>query len=257
MASANPQNGTIAIIACDVLRDEVNALTRDQLCVAATIFLRQGLHNDPPILRKELQVAVNDVEERFPEVQHIALVYGLCSRGIEGVSTCRCELIVPRAHDCITLLLGDRHVYEEQSRLYPGTYWYSPGWNRCHLPPGPARFEAAAQEYRKRFSEDDVQYLLETEQAWMQHYSRAAYVELPAATSEGEAEHTKDCADWLKWKFDRFTGDASLLRDLVLGGWDPDRFLILSPGQTATLSADDQIIRPQDVGIHRSGKSGG
>lgn len=243
--------GTIAIIACDVLRDEVVALVKGTSRVATTLFLRQGLHNDPPLLRTELQQAVNQIEEQYPQVQQVALVYGLCSRGIEGVSTARCSLIIPRAHDCITLLLGDRKAYDEQIRTHPGTYWYSPGWNRCHIPPGPERYNHAAEEYRKRFSEDDVQYLLETEQAWMQQYTRAAYVELPVAPSEDEAKKTRDCADWLKWEYTRFSGDVSLLRDLITGHWDDERYLVLGPGQSAVLSADDRIIKPEEIRIIR------
>lgn len=251
MSQESIQSGQTAIIACDVLRDEVVALSKDALRLATTLFLRQGLHNDPPLLRKEVQVAIDQIEQDFPQVQEIVLVYGLCSRGIEGVCTSRCRLIIPRAHDCITLLLGDRRVYQAQADKHPGTYWYSPGWNRCHVPPGPARYESLAEEYRKKFSADDVQYLLEMELSWMKNYSRAAYVELPGSTSEQAAAFTQECATWLGWTFDHFTGDVSLLRDLLSGSWDDERFLVLLPGHSPVLSADDRVITSEQVGIHR------
>lgn len=35
------------------------------------------------------------------------------------------RLVIPRAHDCITLYLGSRQRYLEQFNARPGTYWYS------------------------------------------------------------------------------------------------------------------------------------
>jgi len=36
--------------------------------------------------------------------------------------------VVPRAHDCITLLLGSKERYAKLFGERPGTYWYSAGW---------------------------------------------------------------------------------------------------------------------------------
>ncbi|MFT3789439.1 MAG: DUF1638 domain-containing protein [Tepidisphaeraceae bacterium] len=147
-----------------------------------------------------------------------------------------------RAHDCITLLLGSRQRYAEYVHAHPGTYWYSRGWNRHHAPPGPQRYQQALDRYRATFDEDDAQYLMQTEQSWLAHYNRASFADLGLCDSSADERFTKECADWLGWTFDRQAGDPSLLRDLLFGPWDEDRFLVLEPGQTVTMTADDRVM---------------
>lgn len=239
----------LAIVACSVLEDEIAALVEPGGPVFEFVRLPQGLHNDPPDLRRQLQAMVDDVEARSaPDA--IVLGYGLCSRGVEGVTTRHARLVVPRAHDCITLLLGCRKRYQAEVDAHPGTYWYSPGWNRHHLPPGPERWVKLRKDYAEQFGDDNADYLMEAEQHWFRTYRRAAYVHLGAGPVEPEAEKTRACADWLGWKFDRIDGDPSLLRDLVNGRWDDDRFLVLEPGHTLRMTADDRVIEAAPVAEH-------
>jgi len=135
-----------AVITCAVLEDEVRHFDRDLPHIVHIEIMEQGLHNDPARLRTDLQAMVDRVEER-PQVEAIALGYGLCSRGTEGVRAARCRLAMARAHDCITLLLGSRRRYADYVAQHPGTYWYSPGWNRHHLPPGQERYQTLRAQY--------------------------------------------------------------------------------------------------------------
>jgi hypothetical protein len=231
----------VAVVCCAVLEEEVRTLIPKSSRIAAIRVLPQGLHSTPTLLRQRLQETIDELECSSP-AQVITLVYGLCSRGTEGVVARRARLVLPRAHDCITLLLGSRQRYAEYVRGHPGTYWYSPGWNRHHLPPGQERFRAALEEYRKRFSEEDAQYLMETEQAWFTQYDRATYVHLGLADPTDDVTYTRRCADWLGWSFDQQHGDPQLLKELIAGPWDDERFLVLEPGETATMTADDRIV---------------
>ena len=43
----------------------------------------------------------------------IVLVYGLCNNGIVGLVARDTRVVMARAHDCITLLMGDRQRYLE------------------------------------------------------------------------------------------------------------------------------------------------
>ena len=113
----------IAVVTCDVLTDEVRHFCRDLPQVKTIEVLEQGLHNTPDLLRERLQAVVDKTEEN-PAIDHIVLVYGLCSRGIEGVSARRCRMAITRAHDCITLLLGSKERYADYIKEHPGTYWY-------------------------------------------------------------------------------------------------------------------------------------
>lgn len=237
-----PPQGTIAVLGCDVLADEVRALRTPG--PGQLVLLQQGLHNEPDTLRKTLQQTIDQLEhEHAPSV--IALVYGLCSRGIEGISAKNATLVAPRAHDCITLLLGDRKRYADYVKASPGTYWYSIGWNRCHLPPGPQRHKALRDRYVEKFGQDDADYLMETEQQWFSTYNRATFVDLGLTESAADEQYTRECASWLGWTFERQQGDPELLRDLINGPWDSERFIIARPGETFHMTADEQVMRVQ------------
>jgi hypothetical protein len=204
--------------------------------------MEQGLHNDPAKLRQHVQMKIDELETRHPQLNAIALVYGLCSRGTEGLVTRRCKLVIARAHDCITHLLGDRQRYAEYVRQHPGTYWYSPGWNKHHIPPGQERYEKLLAKYVEKYGQDNAEFLMESEQHWFSTYNRAAYMHLTIGATEGDIGYTQRCADWLKWGFDIQQGDPALLIALVRGQWDDERFLVLEPGQTLRMTADDRVV---------------
>jgi hypothetical protein len=231
----------IAVITCAVLEAELEGLRSGMPQVVHVEILPQGLHNTPNILREKLQEAVDRVEAGT-SAEAIVLGYGLCSRGVEGVRTKRCLLVLPRAHDCITLLLGSKERYAEYVKQYPGTYWYSPGWNKHHVPPGKLRYDLLRAQYVEKYGEDNADFLMESEQAWFRAYTRAAYVDVGIGATPADVEFTKECAKWLGWEFDRQRGDAALMRDMLEGKWDDERFLVLRPGETMKMTADERVV---------------
>ncbi len=235
----------IAVITCAVLELEIEALAAEVDGLVHVEKLEQGLHNEPSKLRDELQLAITRVESEHV-VDAIVLGYGLCSRGIEGVRASRCKLVVARAHDCITLLLGSKERYAQYVADHPGTYWYSPGWNKHHTPPGPQRYQKLHEQYTEKYGQDNAEYLMETEQHWFTTYDRATYVHLTVGASDADKQYTRDCADWLKWNYDEQQGDPQLIHDLLSGQWDDQRFLVLEPGQSIKMSVDERVVRAAD-----------
>jgi hypothetical protein len=233
----------LAVIACAVMEAETEHLIDGMDHIVAYRKLEQGLHNEPDRLREQLQRAVDELEQAT-DAEAIALVYGLCRRGIEGITARHCRLVVTRAHDCITLLLGSRQRYAQYVAEHPGTYWYSPGWNRHHLPPGPGRYHKLRQWYVEKYGEDNADFLMETEQQWFSSYGRATYVHLTIGATDDDRRYTRDCADWLGWAYDEQIGDPALLRALLSGEWSDDDFLVIEPGCTFRLTADERIIEP-------------
>jgi hypothetical protein len=234
----------VAVLACAVMDAEVETLVK-RLGAARLVFVEQGLHNEPDRLRERLQEHVDELEQD-PTVRSIALVYGVCSRGTADVTSRRCRLVIPRAHDCITLLMGDKERYRRYAEDHPGTYWYSPGWNRHHTPPGPERWRKQRERYVAEYGEDNADFLMEHEQHWFASYDRATYVHLSIGATDAElAEdlaYTRSCAEWLGWATDVQAGDPQLLADLIAGRWDDERFLVLEPGERYRLTADSRVI---------------
>jgi hypothetical protein len=237
----------VAIVTCGVLEEEIRHLAHDLEHVVHLEVLEQGLHNEPDRLRVTLQDAIGRVEAGT-DAEVIVLGYGLCGRGTEGVRTDRSRLVIPRAHDCITLLLGCRQRYAEYVAEQPGTYWYSPGWIRCHVAPGEERYRLLRRYYVEKYGEDNADYLMEQEQVWFDQYDNAAFVDLGVGDIDGGVRFTRECADWLGWRFDRQCGDPDLLRTLLTGPWPDDRFVTLEPGRTFRMTADDRVLDPVPAG---------
>jgi hypothetical protein len=229
------------VITCSVLECEIEHFARSCPQIISIVKLPQGLHNEPDRLRRDLQAAIDKVEAET-DAEAIVLGYGLCSRGTEGVKTSRAKLVLARAHDCVTLLLGNKDRYAKYVAQTPGTYWYSPGWNKHHIPPGEQRYTLLRAEYLEKYGEDNADFLMESEQHWFSTYDRATYVDLGPGATPDDVEFTKRCALWLGWSFDRQHGDPRLLSDLLRGEWDEERFLVLEPGQTLRLTADERVI---------------
>ncbi len=231
----------LAVIACDVLEDETRHFARALPHVRELIMLPQGLHKEPTRLQRELQTAI-DRAEALPHIEAIALVYGLCSRGVENLRHARCPLVLARAHDCVTLFLGSKERYAAYVLEHPGTYWYTPGWIKTGTQPGPDRAAYQRAAYAGKFDADDIEYLVEMDREGLANYSRATYVDLGVGDTARDIAYTRRCADCLGWSFDEVNGDASLLHDLLAGPWDESRFLVVPPHHLIRLTAADTVV---------------
>lgn len=236
----------LAVVTCAVLEDEVRHYAAHQPLVRRIEVLPQGLHNDPPELRRGLQAVVDQLDVDGG-IGAIALGYGLCSRGTEGVTSKKHLLVLPRAHDCITVLLGCKKRYADYVAQHPGTYWYSPGWNKHHVPPGPERHRMLRDRYVEQYGEDNADFLMDAEQNWFRSYDRAAYVHLGDAVPEQDLRYTQECAQWLGWNYDYQKGDPALLVDMLAGRWDDERFLVIPPGKTLRMTADERVVEVVDA----------
>jgi len=221
-------------------------LAREARHILETRFFEMGLHDRPDILRDTLQRQLDELDART-DIAAVVLAYGLCGRGTAGLRPRRHPLVIPRAHDCITVFMGSKEAYARHQRACPTCYYYTPGWNRDRRVPGPEKLAALKAELAKKFEPDDVEFLLETEREQWAPHDTATYLDLGTDDAESEAAYARRCADWLGWKFERIRGDASLLRDLLWGDWDELRFQVVQPGEELAHCADDNIVRARSV----------
>jgi len=230
-----------SILACDVFSDELIELGGNPPPWHTLEFLEMGLHDQPDRLRERIQQSIRDLE-KGNEVEAVVLAYGRCGNGLIGVRAERCPLILPQAHDCISILLGGREAHDAQLKKNPGTYFYSPGWVRGKRVPGPDREAHLRELYGERFKDDEdmIEELIEADEEAFEHHNCAAYVsvvERPAA-----AEYCRRCAAHMQWSHKTLPGDPSFLQDLLNGHWQTPRFLIIQPGQTIAADADGNLI---------------
>lgn len=242
----------LKIIACDVLNRELSYLSSLSQHYVDITFLHQGLHDTPDVLRDALQAEINKANEGFPynyydtcpAYDYIILAYGLCSNGVTGLSSEKVPLVVPRAHDCITLLLGSKESYSSLFSEFPGTYWFSAGWIERAWQPGEQKFTALLEDYTLRYGEDNAQYLLEMEQSWLKEYKNAGFISWDCFNNNDYYRaFTKNSAFFLKWDFIEFKGNTGLLSNVINGQFNENEVLLVPPGKTLQASYNDDIIK--------------
>ncbi len=198
------------------------------------VLMQQGLHNEPEELRRQVQKALDrtaDVQGRDYDAS--LLGYGLCSNGTVGLSS-KIGVVVPRGHDCITLLLGSKEKYQEYFDSHRGVYWFSPGWIETNTQPGKERYEHTLKQYIEKYGQDNAEYLMQIEQSWIKEYNWAAYIDWGFTNAQEEKEYTRSCAEFLGWNYYEIKGDPSLIQRLLDGEWTESDFLIVKPGQKIT-----------------------
>ena len=230
----------LCLLACRVLWREFSRFAADSAHEIHYRFLPQGLHLEPDRLRRELQAGLDQAEaEGF---DRILVGYGLCCLGTTGLCTRTTPWVIPRAHDCITLLLGSKERYRDYFDRHPSTYWYSPGWIETGAQPSRRRLEQSLAYYRERFGEDNARYLMEQLEGWVKDYLRAAYVDLGVGDSEASLAFTRRCAAELKWELDVLEGDPGLVQRFLNGPWSEAEFVEVPPGRTIRASGDERVI---------------
>ena len=123
-------------LTCEVLARSVYLCAARSPNVVDVHLNRRGLHDDPPNLREILQ---EQIDRSGAPYDALVLAYGLCGGATAGLRAGAIPLVVPRAHDCITLFLGSRERYQTEFSADPGTYWYVQDYlERCLLYTSPS-----------------------------------------------------------------------------------------------------------------------
>jgi len=222
----------LKFIVCKVMQKEAYFCAARSRNIIDIELISQGLHLEPDKLRDEVQKVLDESSDLNGKPYDAMLLgYGLCSNGIAGLVG-KIPIVVPRGHDCITLLLGSKEKYQEYFETHRGVYWYSPGWINSGTQPSKERYEQTFAEYREKYGDDNAEYLMKTQEGWMHEYSWATYVDWGLAGNEDYKQYTKECAEYMKWNYDEIVGDPSLMQRLVDGDWNEREFVTVRPGET-------------------------
>ncbi|MHB0999671.1 MAG: DUF1638 domain-containing protein [Armatimonadota bacterium] len=233
------------VIACDVIYRECSKAAAYSPHNITLSFHPLGMHDKPNELRSVLQEEIDNASGG--KYDYIILAYGLCSRVTANLACHDTPLVIPRAHDCITLLLGSQEAYHTEFEGNPGTYYYSCGWierrGEGSVKQGLERLaDEKFQEYVEKYGEDNAKYLFEMESQWLTHYNRTALIDMGLGDVEQYRDYTKSIAEDNGWSYEEIQGDTRLIDNLLNGDWSSGEFLIVKPGQKTVESINAGII---------------
>lgn len=241
----------LKVISCQVLTREMKQVISASPHAMDVEFLTMGLHDLGASMRPRLQERIDAADPEGYDA--IVLGYALCGRGTEGLRAGKTQLVIPRAHDCIGLLMGDRERYQAYLESHSGVYYRSPGWLEFQTP-GQVLEQVGAsthnmlgerrsrEEFIAQYGEENGNYLFEQFNAFRRHYSQLTYIS-PGVPSENvfrdqaRAEAKKE-----GWNFEEIPGSLSLLQRLVNGEWDSADFLVVPPGAAIRGSLGQSIV---------------
>jgi len=243
----------LTFVSCEVLARELYFCAATSPHIINIHMIRRGLHDTPEVLRAEIQKQIDSVETGDGGVRPdaICLGYALCGNALDGITARTLPLVLPRAHDCITLYLGSRTRYQEEATANPGTIYYAVDYmerrddNGSSVVPlgttSDARRKEVYEEYVQKYGKDNADYLLEVMGGWTAHYSRAAFIDLGIGDGSAIESLAHKEAESKGWRFEKLAGSLTLIRKLTAGEWDDD-FLVVPPGGQITVTYDRGIV---------------
>lgn len=238
----------VRLVGCEVLCRELCAVIAHGPLIVDVEFLPKGLHDQGgPAMRRRLQEAIDHTDPA--RYQAVLLGYALCGNGTAGLVAREIPVVIPRAHDCIAMLLGSREAYDQHFAANPGTFFRSPGWverggDLLQLSRKPEDTGNSLEALIARYGEDNGRYLFEEFQRYRAHYSRLVYIDTGVGGGHDFEKVARDEAARKGWKFETSGGSLQWFEKLVAGRWDED-FLVLRPGECSVASYNGDILKAE------------
>ncbi|MFB3785171.1 MAG: DUF1638 domain-containing protein [bacterium] len=245
----------LKLISCEIFYREMCAAAARSRNVVDVEFLPKGLHDigcEKMLARLEEAVARVDVSK----YEAVLLGYGLCNNGLVGLKAPSIPLVIPRAHDCITLFFGSKERYQHYFDAHGGVYFETTGWLERGRDSGELhqisiqKIQGLSQSFEElvaRYGEDNARYLYEQLGDMTRNYKQITFIEMglePDGRFEAEARRM---AAERGWAFEKAPGDMGLIQRLLDGPWDEPEYLVVPPGWRVAAEYSDQILMREEV----------
>jgi len=220
----SPKQQPLVFVACQVMQDLLGKLLPAHLAERVT-FMDYGLHRFP----NKMAPALQTILDAIPTPSLVVLGYGLCGNGLAGLQARQHTLLVPRADDCIAILLGSREAYLAQFNATPGTYYLSKGWLESGS--NPLR---EYEEYIEKYGAEDAAWIMDRQ---YEHYERLVLVAHSQADLEKyrpqALEVARYCEQW-GMRYEEILGSDLFVRRLVAAAAAPEtagpELVLVPPG---------------------------
>ncbi|QBG46418.1 DUF1638 domain-containing protein [Verrucomicrobia bacterium S94] len=239
------------LISCEIFFREMEFLLQNTPHDIDVQFLQKGLHDIPAEeMLKRIQTIVDQASQE--DYDAVIMGYGLCNNGLNGLKARTIPVVLPRAHDCITLFLGSRQRYQKYFNENPGTYFKTTGWiERDYVAddlkdiaiPTQLGMDLTYDQLVEKYGEDNAQFLWEELCDTKKNYSQITFIEMGVEPDDSFEQTAREEAASKGWRFEKVPGNLDLLQRMLLGEWDSEDFLVLSPGSRIVATHNETIVR--------------
>lgn len=228
------------VIACNVFMREVCQAVAESPQVIDLEFTELGDHIHSETLRAKLQARIDAAEASCKGYDAIVLLFGVCGNATVGLQARKIPLVIPRAHDCCTILLGSTeafrtHFSDNPSRPFSSSGYLERGDYFMRVEDGENRmhYGDAYAAHVEQFGEENAKYIWETmHPAHVELDNKAVFIEIPETAGLGHAAQFKKRVEAEGRECVVLPGNLEIIRKLVSGDWDPGIFLKVGPGET-------------------------
>ncbi len=239
----------LKLIACNVFFREISLLAHASPLVLDVEFNELGEHVHVDALRARLQESI-DRAAASGRYDAVALAYGLCGRAVDGLTAPEnVRLVLPRAHDCCTILLGSRERFKQRFGANPSTAFSSIGYidrgDYFYTRDGELSIGDSLAALVERYGEEDAQYIWETMHppGLDDAPPETVFIDIPEVRDPAKMAECRTRVEEAGGVFAVEPGSLELLRKLVFGEWDDD-FLIVPPGGKIRPAYDwDEVVK--------------
>ena len=244
----------LKLIACKIVERELAQISCTCKNVIDTTMIRMMIHIRP----KELNLVLQEEIEAFEADTHrhsnrltdydydaILIGYGLCANATTGLHSSKFPLVIPKAHDCVTFIMGSKEAYRDYYAQNPGTFYYWPGAVELMAFQDSDRYNRQYEFYLERYKGNarKAKKAADIEMTFLDTYKQATYLRWPSLPFPEYEQQINDYPTERGWDFETREGNDSLLRRMLDGQWDKKDFLVVPPGYTSVPSYDENVIK--------------
>jgi len=247
----------LKLISCNVfLREACLAIAHSPHTIDPEFF-ELGEHARPDRLREAIQTRIEAAEQEAKAYDAILLLYGLCGNAGVGLRASETRLVIPRAHDCCTILLGSKDRFREHFGDNPSTPFSSVGYMergqyflRSDLGDGRIHYGDQYAALVEQYGEDNAKYIWESmyPEGLESANHPVVFIDVPETSCLGCEQRFREKVAKEGRTCRRLHGDMRLIRRLIDGEWDADEFVIVEPGhQPAGVYHWNEVLRARPV----------
>ena len=208
------------LIACEMLRDELELAMEHTGIRPPVVWIEKGLHDSPQKLHETLQSRILQVPE---DCRQILLAMAFCGGAVEGLVSETASLAIPRFDDCIRMLLSLEPG--QWNAADPRTLYFTRQWMESdrYLP-------RDLDRYIRRYGEKRAKAM---QKVLLAHYRRYCLVDTGAFDVASLEPGARRDAARLELSCAVEPGSVRILEKLLLQSFD-EEFYVTSPGQKLT-----------------------